>query len=403
LCVFVTLQLENNHHEEDGDSKHQETSIPTTKQEEKKSKKGQQSPDGDKEEQKQKEEDEQESSDEEQEKIKNGTLSDHSSDEMEEPTEIMMKRSLSQEFTLINGKIAALQKLEKQHQEREKMLAMNDTQSNNTAASINSTDVKSQAHNQKVQQQQQQQVVQKTRPMTSAPNTTTTKPTEGQYTTMTSRRQQQQQVKDMERIDNGQKYHSGDHNTRPQPQQRPMMKDKDMMMGRDNRDTRYHYAPNPNRIKQLPPRFQRMAQEQLANQQQQQQQHVRTLDNFACNYLFFFSSHGLGTLPSQSTLNPFQLLLAPPTIHKPLHQGRNLLHTLPPIPLLWVSYCMVFGNCWGKIYYILLDSIENSFLTMSFLLCLDDVFMPKDDAVIVRILIHFEYCALTLFVFFSDF
>ena len=45
------------------------------------------------------------------------------------------------------------------------------------------------------------------------------------------------------------------------------------MMDRNNHEARFHYAPNPNRIKQLPMRFQQMAQEQLANQQQQQQQH----------------------------------------------------------------------------------------------------------------------------------
>jgi len=277
--MFVMLQQENSQHEEDGDVKHQETSLSATKQGDKKSKKGRQSPDREKEIQQQKE-DEHESSDEEQEKMKNGTLSDHSSDEVEAVTEVVMQRSLSQEFTLINGKIAALQKLEKQHQEREKMQAktapVNDTPSTNsittTAAANNSSGVKSQSPNQKTQQQQP--TLQKTRPVTTAP---TNKPSEGQYTTMTSRRQQQQQQPQQAKdaMENGQKYYSGEHNTRLPPQQRQTMKDKETMAGRDSRDTRYHYAPNPNRIKQLPPRFQRMAQEQMANQQQQQQQYVR--------------------------------------------------------------------------------------------------------------------------------
>ena len=102
-----------------------------------------------------------------------------------------------------------------------------------------------------------------------------TKPSD-QYTTMTSRKLQvqpssSQQTKEPERIDAGQKFYSGDYNGRVPQSQRQVNRDKEMV-GRDSRETRFHYAPNPNRIKQLPPRFQRMAQEQLANQQQQQQQ-----------------------------------------------------------------------------------------------------------------------------------
>ena len=100
----------------------------------------------------------------------------------------------------------------------------------------------------------------------------TAKPSD-QYTMMTSHKQQQppppsqQQAKDTDRIDASQKFYSGDYNTQLPPTRHEVTKGK--MMGRNNCEAQFHYAPNPNKINQLSPQFQRMAQEQLANQQQQ--------------------------------------------------------------------------------------------------------------------------------------
>ena len=139
--------------------------------------------------------------------------------------------------------------------------------------------VKPQTHNQEVAQQQtqsQQSTAQKSRPPNTA--TSTTKPGD-QYTTMTSSRQQQtitpsqQPAKESERAETGQKLYPNDYSSRVSPQLCQSTRDKDIV-GRDTGEAWFHYAPNPNRIKQLPPRFQCIytVQEQLANQQQQQQQ-----------------------------------------------------------------------------------------------------------------------------------
>ena len=110
--------------------------------------------------------------------------------------------------------------------------------------------------------------------MTILSNPSSTAKPSDQYTMMASCKQQQppppsqQQAKDIDRINASQKFYSGDYNTIHQ-----VTKHKEMM-GRDNHEAQFHYAPNPKRIKQLPLRFQQLAQEQLANQQQQQQQHL---------------------------------------------------------------------------------------------------------------------------------
>lgn len=225
----------------------------------------------------QKEEAELDSSDEETEKGRSQGGSDHSSDDLELAAEIMMHRSSSQEFKLATSG----NKFEKQQEKIQGgKLTSTDVQpsSGNSLMSNGSTgNSKTQTHNQKVTQQQaqpQQSTVQKSRPANPSP---AVKPSD-QYIT-TSRRQQitppiQQQTKETERVEAGQKFYTGDYNARAPPPQRQVTRDKDAA-GRESREARFHYAPNPNRIKQLPPRFQRMAQEQLANQQQQQQQHVR--------------------------------------------------------------------------------------------------------------------------------
>ena len=222
------------------------------------------------------------SDDDEMEKGRSQGGSDHSSDDLELAAEMMMHRSSSQEFKLATSG----NKFEKQQEKSQGgKPATSEVHPNsvNSLTSNGSSGAKTQTHNQKVLQQQvqpqQSTVQQKSR---LANTTSITKPGD-QYTTMTSRRQQQttppsqQQPKENERAEAGQKFYSGDYNSRVPPPQRPATRDKDTM-GRDSREPRFHYAPNPNRIKQLPPRFQRMAQEQLANQQQQQQQqHVRCL------------------------------------------------------------------------------------------------------------------------------
>ena len=189
----------------------------------------------------------------------------------------MMHRSSCQEF-----KLASSGNKYDKHQERSHggKPTSNDVQFNSSVSPSfgSATGAKTQSHNQKVPQQQaqpQQLTMQKSRP---ANPSATTKPSD-QYTTMTSRKQpvqppSQQQSKETERIDASQKFYSGDYNGRLPQSQRQVNRDKDVV-GRDSRETRFHYAPNPNRIKQLPPRFQRMAQEQLANQQQQQQQQMQ--------------------------------------------------------------------------------------------------------------------------------
>ena len=226
----------------------------------------------------QKEEAEVESSDEEAEKERSQVGSDHSSEDLEISAEMTIHSSSSQEFKLATSG----SKFEK-HQEKNHGGKL----TNNEAYSVSitcgaSNCVKAQAHNQKVSQQHlvqpQQSTTQKPRPANAVP---TAKPTD-QYITMSSRRQQstspsQQQTKEMEKAEVGQKFYSSDYNSRAPSSQRQVAREKDTVT-RDNREARFHYAPNPNRIKQLPPRFQRMAQEQLANQQQQQQQqlqHVR--------------------------------------------------------------------------------------------------------------------------------
>ena len=222
----------------------------------------------------QKEEVELDSSDDETEKGRSQGGSDHSSDDLELGAEMMMHYSSSQEFKLAPSG----NKFEK-HQEKNYggKSTSNDVQFNSSVSpsSSNATGAKTQSHNQKAPQQQaqpQQLTMQKSRPTNPS---SITKPSD-QYTTMTSRKQQVQpsslqQTKEPERIDAGQKFYSGDYNGRVPQTQRQVNRDKEMVC-RDSRETRFHYAPNPNRIKQLPPRFQRMAQEQLANQQQQQQQ-----------------------------------------------------------------------------------------------------------------------------------
>ena len=213
------------------------------------------------------------SSDDETEKGRSQGGSDHSSDDLELAAEMMMHRSSSQEFKLATSG-------SKQQEKSQGGKSANNEVYSNGITSNGASGTKTQTHNQKVQQEAQPQpsTVQKSRPTNA---TSTTKPAGDQYTTMTSRRQQQatppsqQPAKENERVETGQKFYSSDYNSRaPQPPRQPT-RDKDGV-GRDSREARFHYAPNPNRIKQLPPRFQRMAQEQLANQQQQQQQqHVR--------------------------------------------------------------------------------------------------------------------------------
>ena len=77
--------------------------------------------------------------------------------------------------------------------------------------------------------------------------------------------------KEMEKAEASQKFYSIDYNSRAPSSQRQVFWEKDTVTG-NNRKTRFHYAPSHHRFKQFPPSFQRMAQEQPANQQQQQQQ-----------------------------------------------------------------------------------------------------------------------------------
>ena len=58
---------------------------------------------------------------------------------------------------------------------------------------------------------------------------------------------------------------------------------------RDNREARFYYPPCPNWFKQLPPSFQRMAQEQPANQHQQQQHFQHSWGN-RCNTIIAHST-----------------------------------------------------------------------------------------------------------------
>ena len=222
----------------------------------------------------QKKEVEIESSDEEAEKERSQSQggSDHSSDDLETSTEMMMNRSSSQEFKLATSASKFEKQQEKNHGGKQASSEVTSVCIKCDASNV----AKTQAHNQKASQQyqvqSQQSTPQKPRPANAV---STTKPAD-QYITMSSRRQQStspslQQTKEAEA---GQKFYSSDYNSRAPPSQRQVTREKDAIT-RDNREARFHYAPNPNRIKQLPPRFQRMAQEQLANQQQQQLQHVR--------------------------------------------------------------------------------------------------------------------------------
>ena len=98
-----------------------------------------------------------------------------------------------------------------------------------------------------------QSTVQKSRPPIAA--TSTTKPGD-QYTTMTSRRQQQtitpsqQPAKESKRAEIEQKFYPNDYTSRVPPQQRQSTRDKDIV-GKDICEAWFHYAPNPDRIKQL--------------------------------------------------------------------------------------------------------------------------------------------------------
>ena len=84
----------------------------------------------------------------------------------------------------------------------------------------------------------------------------------------------------MEKAEASQKFYSIDCNSRAPSSQRQVAREKDTVT-EDNREasSRFHYAPSHYQFKQLPPRFQRMAQEQPANQQQQQQQFQHSRSN----------------------------------------------------------------------------------------------------------------------------
>ena len=204
--------------------------------------------------------------------------SDHSSDKLELVSEMMMHRSSSQEFNLaISGNKFQKQQEKNQGERCTSTEVHSNNSGGNSLMSNGSSGAKPQTHNQEVEQQQtqsQQSTAQKSRPPNAA--TSTTKPGD-QYTTMTGSRQQQtitpsqQPAKESERAETGQKLYPNDYSSRMSPQLHQSTRDKDIV-GRDTGEAWFHYAPNPNRIKQLPPRFQCMVQEQLANQQQQQQQ-----------------------------------------------------------------------------------------------------------------------------------
>ena len=211
--------------------------------------------------QQQKEDIELDSSNDESEKGRSHGGSDHSSDDLDLAAEMMMHRSSSQEFKLSTSG----NKVDKQQERNQggKQIT-NDAQFNSSSSPTNNSSsgaAKTQSHNQKAPQQETQQpqqpVMQKSRPS----NPSSTAEPNDQYTMMASHKQQQplpplqQQAKDTDRIDASQKFYSRDYNTWLPPSWRQVTKDKEMM-GRDNREAQFHYAPNPKRIKQLPSWFQ---------------------------------------------------------------------------------------------------------------------------------------------------
>ena len=135
--------------------------------------------------------------------------------------------------------------------------------------------VESQALNPKASQQHpvqpQQASTQKPRP----PNATPTTKLSDQIIIMSSRRKQStspslQQSKEMEKAEASQIFYSSDYNSQAPSSQRQIVVEIDTIT-RDNHEARFHYPISPNQFKQLTPGFQRMAQEQPANQHQQQQ------------------------------------------------------------------------------------------------------------------------------------
>ena len=208
------------------------------------------------------------SSDEETVKQRSRGRSDHSSDDLEISAELMTHLSSSQEFQL-----ATLgSKFEKQ---REKTHGGKSASSEAYSVSITcdtSNCVHSQAPYQKASQQLPIRLQQSATQKSHLANATPTTISADQHITMSSLRLQStsplHHPKEMGKAEASQKFYSIDYNSQAPSSQRQVVREKDTVTG-DNRETRFHYAPNHHCFKQFPPSFQRMAQEQPAKQQQQ--------------------------------------------------------------------------------------------------------------------------------------
>ena len=198
--------------------------------------------------------------------------SDHSSDDLEISADLMMCLSSCQGFqpTTLGSKF-----------EKQRVKTHGGKSASSEAYSVSgmcdtSNCIQSQAPNQEVSRQLPVQPQQSSTQKLHIANATPTTISADQHITMGSRRRQSispslHHPKEMEKAEASQTFHSFDYNSQAPSSQHQVVREKNSATG-DNRETRFHYAPSHHCFKQFPPSFQRMAQEQPANQQQQQQQ-----------------------------------------------------------------------------------------------------------------------------------
>ena len=205
--------------------------------------------------------------------------SDHGSDDLEISADLIMHLSSCQGF-----QPATLgSKFEKQ---REKMHGGKSASSE--AYSVSSTCdtsncTQSQDPNQEASQRLPVQPQQSTTLKSHIANATPITISADQHITMSSQRLQStspylHHSREMEKVEASQTFHFIGYSSQAPSSQLQVVREKNTVT-RDNRETRFHYSPSHHRFKQFPPSFQRMAQEQPANQQQQQQQSQHSRSN----------------------------------------------------------------------------------------------------------------------------
>ena len=195
-------------------------------------------------------------SDEETVKQRSRGGSDHSSDDLEISAESMMHLSSSQEFQRATLGSMFEKQQEKTHGGK---LASSEAYSVSIMCDTSNC-VHSQAPNQKASQQLLIQLQQSTTQKLHLANATPTTISTDQHITMSSRRLQStspslHQPKEIRKAEASQKFYSIDYNSQALSSQHQVVREKDTV-ARDNRETRFHYAPSHHCFKQFSPSFQ---------------------------------------------------------------------------------------------------------------------------------------------------